>query len=211
MLITIPRIFNKAYITPSAMFFCVLLVCSGWSGCSRKNKILPHSSDTVLVPYQEIENTSMYCYDGPYKVWRLDADYMRKELSDTAQMLAVPVTITTFDSLGAIASTILADSGRTRREMDRFFIWGNVYVRTADNMIIRSQSLWWDKDTHKVGSDDFVQIKTAEGDILRGKGLDANEGFSRWSLRQSVSGSFPNFKERIEKENEPDSADQKNK
>jgi hypothetical protein len=130
---------------------------------------------------------------------------MRKELSDTAQMTATPVTITTFDSLGKVVSVILSDSGRTRKQMDRFFIWGNVYIRTAQNMKIRSQSLWWEKDSHKVGSDDFVEITTAEGDVLRGKGLDANESFSRWSLRRSVSGTFPNFRERFEKESATDS------
>ena len=172
--------------------------------CSKKNKQLPHSADTVVVPYQEFERSTMYCYDGPHRLWRLDTDYMRKELSDTASLLAVPVTIVTFDSAGAIASRILSDSGRMNPDLEHFFIWGNVYVKTADGMIIRSTSLWWDKKTHKVGSDDFVQIHTPEGDVLRGKGLDANESFSRWSLRQSVSGTFPNFKERIEAEDTAD-------
>jgi LPS export ABC transporter protein LptC len=169
-------------------------------GCTKNEKDLPQASDSVSVLYQEAENTSMSCYDGPHKLWRLDTDYMRRELSDTAQMLAVPVKITTFDTTGKAMSIILSDSGRTGQQMERFFIWGNVYIKTSENMIIRSQSLWWEKNTHKVGSDDFVQIKTPEGDVLRGKGLDANESFSRWSLRKNVSGHFPNFRERFEKD-----------
>lgn len=178
----------------------VLGLCFSSGGCAKKRKNIPHSSDTVSVPYQEFGKSQMYFYDGPYKIWRLESDWMRKEMSDTAHMLGVPVVITLYDSLGETGTRILADSGHTTSEMQSFDIWGNVYVKTADNLKIKTQALWWNKQTHKVGSDDFVEITTAEGDVLRGKGLDANESFSKWSLRKSVSGQFPNFRERVERE-----------
>jgi len=174
-------------------------------GCQRK-KSIPQSADSITVPYQEFGKTTLYSYDGPYKIWRLETEYMRKELSDTAKMLAVPVVITMYDSQGTAGTRILADSGNTSKELRDFFIWSNVFIKTDEDLKIKSQSLWWDKETHKVGSDDFVEITTPEGDVLRGKGLDANESFSRWSLRKSVSGEFPNFRERMENEGESDDA-----
>jgi hypothetical protein len=42
--------------------------------------------------------------------------------------------------------------------------------------------------------------------VMRGRGLDATESFSSWTLRSSVSGQFPNFRERMEKD-EPVGAD----
>lgn len=204
-----PAFFRSAVL--SAVILTVPLMSI--TNCSKRSKELPHSNDSVTVPYQEFGKTTMFFYDGPNKVWRLEADYMRKELSDTARMLGVPVKLTLYDSTGMTGTTILSDSGYMNPDMENFFIWGNVYVHTEDNMIIRSQSLWWDKHTAKVGSDDFVQIKTPEGDILRGKGLDADENFSRWSLRKSVSGSFPNFRERMEADGETQdsSAEKKSK
>jgi hypothetical protein len=46
-----------------------------------------------------------------------------------------------------------------------------------------------------------VQIETPKGDVLRGKGLVADEDFSTWTLKQNVSGQFPDFKKRIEDKN----------
>ena len=96
------------------------------------------------------------------------------------------------------ADQIIAVSENTKKELVEFFVWGNVYIKNYDDQIIKSETLWWNKATRKVGSDDFVEIKTPEGDVLRGKGLDATESFSSWSLRENVSGEFPNFKERMD-------------
>lgn len=175
------------------------------SSCSGGKDAIPESSDTVAVPFQEFGRSTLFSYDGTIKLWRLETDYMRKELSDTAHMLAVPVKITQYDSAGNANSLILADSAHTRDGLDSFFIWGDVYVRTQDDLIIRSESLWWNKLSHKVGSEDYVKITTPAGDVLRGKGLDATESFSNWTLRENVSGWFPNFRERAEtEEEEPD-------
>jgi len=43
-----------------------------------------------------------------------------------------------------------------------------------------------------------VQVETTKGDILRGKGLDAVEDFSHFTFKSQVSGQFPDFKRRVE-------------
>ena len=160
-------------------------------GCSGKNKDLPKSASEVVGMYQEIENSSLYFYDGDNKVWQLEARYMRKSLGDTGEILAVPVELSLFDSLGSVSTTVLADSGTTNMEKDTFTVWGNVYVKTRDDLVVKAERLRWSRETHRVKSDRYVQIETPRGDVLRGKGLDANESFSRWSLLSSVSGEFP--------------------
>ena len=66
--------------------------------------------------------------------------------------------------------------------------------------MIRTERLWWNKGRRKVESDTFVQIET-KGDVLRGKGLDAVEDFDI-SFKSDVSGKFPDFKERMESNEE---------
>jgi len=139
----------------------------------------------------------MYAYEGGNKILELETDYMRRGMSDTARTLIAPVDLTIFDSTGQARSKVLADSGTVSSNRDDFFVWGDVYVRTMDKKVIRSQSLWWKKTTHKVGSRDYVEIRTPEGDVLRGKGLDADESFTQWSMN-SVTGEFPDFKERMD-------------
>ena len=176
-----------------AVYLCLFLV---GSGCAKKENI-PQAADTLITPCQEVGASTMYAYNGPHLIWILDSDYSFRTLDDTSSMLVVPVRLSIFDTVGQKTTRILSDSGRTAKEMARFFIWGNVFIKNWDGLIIKSQSLWWDKPTRMVGSDDFVEIRTPDGDVLRGKGLDATESFSWWSLRKKVSGTFPNFKERM--------------
>jgi LPS export ABC transporter protein LptC len=124
---------------------------------------------------------------------------MKKPLADTGKMLVVPVTLWLYDSLGIIRTKVLADSGITTSSLENFTVWGNVYIRNQDSLIVRTQKLWWIKGTRKVSSDTYVQIETPKGDILRGKGLDAVEDFSRFTFKSQVTGKFPNFKDRMDK------------
>lgn len=167
-------------------------------GCSPKKEILPVSKDSITVPYQEFGKTELFSYAGSFKRWELHSNFMRKPLLDTGTMLVVPVRLTLYDSLGKKSSLVLADSGTTDKTMEKFTLWGNVYIRTQDSMVIKSQLLWWNKESKKVESNTYVQIETPKGDVLRGKGLDANESFSRFTFKADVKGRFPDFKNRVE-------------
>ncbi len=166
--------------------------------CTSKNDSIPQASDSLIVPCQEVGKSTLLCFDGPHLIWKLESDYSWKTLDDTSSMLVVPVRFNFYDTLGKKTTLVLSDSGTTTKELEKFFLWGNVYIKNWDGLIINSESLWWNKIARKVGSDDFVEIRTPSGDVLRGKGLDASESFSWWTLRKNVSGEFPNFKERLE-------------
>ena len=170
----------------------------GFSGCGMKKEPLPVSSDRIGSPYQEFDTTSLFSYAGPFLRWKLDAIHMRKPLGDTGLLLVIPVKLTIYDSLGKSESHVLADTGTTSANMDLLTVWGNVFVKTRENMIIRSPKLVWHRLIKKVTSDTNVQIETAKGDVLRGKGLDATEDFSTSTFKSKVSGEFPDFKNRTE-------------
>jgi len=174
----------------------------GGTRCNKKKESLPFSTDSISVPYQELIDAKLIFYDDSLLQWELKADIMRKPLTDTGKMLAYPVDITIFDSSGNVSTRVLADSGSTDGTMEYFKAWGNVLVRTKDSMTVRSEKLWWSKEQRRIESDTFVQIETVKGDILRGKGLDALEDFTRFSFKSEVSGEFPDFKRRVETEEE---------
>ena len=184
----------------SKLFFAIaaigLSLCA--LDCSQKKEALPVSSDSIQAPYQEFGKTTLFFYEGKFKRWKLDADYLKKPLSDTGSMLVIPVRLILFDSLGNLRTRVLADSGTTTSTLESFIVWGNVYIRNQDSLIVRTQKLWWIKGTRKVESNTYVQIETPKGDVLRGKGLDATEDFSHFTFKAEVTGKFPNFKQRME-------------
>lgn len=176
-----------------------LIFCSGlMSSCTKEKENIPVSSDRIGVPFQEFDSTTLYFYVKKYVQWKLSADYMRKSVADTGSILVKPVRLLSYDSVGNFRTKVLSDSGTTNNAMDQFFIWGNVYIRTQDSLVVHTERLWWNKNTRKVTSDTYVQIETPKGDILRGKGLDATEDFSRFTFKSNVSGKFPDFKTRVE-------------
>ena len=177
--------------------FLSILVSAGLY-CAQKKEPIPVSSDSVMSPYQEFGASTLFFYEGKLKRWKLESDYMRKPLADTGTMLVTPVKLTLYDSLGSAQTRVLADSGFTTPSLQSFTVWGNVYIRNQDSLIVRTQKLWWVKEKRKVESDTYVQIETPKGDVMRGKGLDAAEDFSRFTFKAKVSGQFPDFKRRME-------------
>ena len=168
-------------------------------GCSHKKDTVPISNIIVGTPYQEIDSTVMCNYNGPRKVFTLESNHIIKSLTDTGHILAWPVRISVFDSLGKLTSKIISDSGSSDAAMKVLIAWSNVFVKAQNGVRVKAQRLVWDQRTHRVTSETYVQITTQKGDVLRGKGLDAAEDFSSWEFKHDVSGRFPNFKERVDK------------
>jgi LPS export ABC transporter protein LptC len=181
---------------------CAAVVLALWAlgflACGTGRSDLPVAGDTVSVPYQEFGRSTLFSYEGSYKKWKLEAMYMRKSLADTGAILVVPVVLSLYDSVGGARTRVAADSGTTTPSMESFTIWGDVYVRTKDSLVVRTARLSLDNKTRMWHSDTVVQIRTAKGDILQGKGFTAREDFSQSSFKESVSGTFPEFRERFE-------------
>jgi LPS export ABC transporter protein LptC len=170
--------------------------------CTRNKEEIPVTGDTIGVPVQEFSGTTLHFFNKGYIQWKLDADYMCKPVTDTGSITVVPVRLTLYDSTGNVRSRVLADSGIIGNKMQRYNIWGDVYIRTRDSMVVRTERLKWFKVRRRVESDTFVQIETKKGDVLRGKGLDATEDFSKFSFKSDVTGKFPDFGTRVETDEE---------
>lgn len=181
------------------LLFTIAISLIVGGGCSPKKDTVPVSNIIVGAPYQEIDSTVMCNYSGARKVFSLESNHIVKSLTDTGHILAWPVRISVFDSLGKLTSKILSDSGSSDAAMKVLIAWSNVFVKAENGVRVRAQRLVWDQRTHRVTSETYVQITTQKGDVLRGKGCDAAEDFSSWEFKHDVSGRFPNFKERVDK------------
>ena len=186
----------------SEMKVLISIICLLLISCAGKKESLPVSSDGIEISYQEFGEATLYFYNKDNVQWKLEAQTMRKPILDTGSIMVVPVRLTLYDSLGSVSTRVLSDSGTISGSMGSYIVWGDVFIRTSDSLVIRTEKLWWYKDRQKVESDTFVQIETVKGDILRGKGLDATEDFSRFSFKSNVSGKFPDFKKRMESNDE---------
>ncbi|MDR0307959.1 MAG: LPS export ABC transporter periplasmic protein LptC [Chitinispirillales bacterium] len=187
-------------------FICTLYIIISTlvlQGCGPQKDTIPVAGeDVIMEPSQIFNEASLYFYENGVRRWWLDADYMSRPLADTGRLVVVPVRIMVYDSIGRPSTRIVADSGRTDSRMEIFDLWGRVFIRTEEGMTVKSEQLRWHKELRKVTSDTYVQIETPKGDLLRGKGLDAYDDFSRFSFKADVRGKFPDFKRRVEEQDE---------
>jgi LPS export ABC transporter protein LptC len=188
--------------TPAGFLVFIPVMLLSVSSCRKREEPLPVAQDSVAVPVQKFSGSTLFFYNKGYIQWKLKSEHMEKSLSDTGSIEVAPVTLTLYDSLGNERSRVLADSGTIESSMEHYTVWGNVFIRTRDSMVVRTEGLQWFRERQEVESDTFVQIETKKGDVLRGKGLDAKEDFSTFSFKSDVTGEFPNFKERVERDEE---------
>jgi len=193
-MIYIIKMADKSYIT--TLLACAAVFLS--VGCAPKKDPLPVGEKVISSPHQELTNASLYFYQGNAKRWWLDTDYMSRPLTDTGNITVAPVRITVYDSLGKPSTNILSDSGSSDSKMAIFDLWGRVNIKNSEGMVVTGERLRWYKDERRITSDTFVQVETKKGDILRGKGLEAMDNFSRFSFNSDVQGVFPDFKRRME-------------
>ena len=92
--------------------------------------------------------------------------------------------LTFFDEDGKINNTVRANYGKYEKMKDLYFIRGNVIVHNpAKNETMRTEELFWDKQTRKIHTDKFVTVKT-EDEFLQGQGLTADQNFSHWKFKK---------------------------
>jgi len=143
---------------------------------------------------QELTNATMTSYDDTLKTWRLVTEKLTQDPA-SKQVMVAPVDLEMYNDSGFVTTHVLSDSGLTTSSGDNFFIWGNVVITDRDGNTMKSQSLGWDKEDRLLTSSDYVEIRTFDGEIMRGKGFEAKDDLSRWEFKSNVSGEYNNVDE----------------
>ncbi len=193
--------FSPGHLSGRSIIVLFAVVCATFTMCTRKESNIPVAQDTVGAAQQTIQGCTIRYYEKQQLKWRLNSSQILRTMGKNGDTRATPVYLRLYSEDGDSSSRIIADSGRTNAANTRFRVWGNVHVWTPDSLVIRAQSLTWNQKTHEITSDSYVEIKTSLGDVMRGKGLTANESFTRWEFHENVSGSFPRFERRMQQEN----------
>ena len=97
------------------------------------------------------------------------------------------VLIDFYDATGSqVVTTIRSDSGKYDKAKDLYTVMGHVVVRNkAKQEKLQTKLLNWNPNTKKVYTPERVVVSSQlTGEKLYGLGLDANQDFSRYSIRK---------------------------
>jgi LPS export ABC transporter protein LptC len=177
----------------------VLIFCS----CSqKKNSNIILSGDSAADSISQVINFStITAYRDGNKIWELSADEII-QISDSKRIKANPVKMLIYGDSSKVNAVVTADSGISNENNDSLFLWGNVRIDAKSGEKLSSNSLEWRKREKILTSNDFVEISTSDGEIMRGKGFRADEGFEWWEFAKEVSGKFPSIEAEFGKDGE---------
>ena len=175
----------------------LLTLCS----CSRdKNASTILSSDSSGDSVSQIlEFSVINAYRGGNRLWELKSHKLTQSAIDS-RITASPVKLTLFDDTAGVSGILTADNGIANAKMDSLFVWGNVKIDATSGERLLSATLEWHKNEKLLLSEDLVEISTADGEIIRGRGFRAAENFEWWDFATEVSGNFPSMQAEFEKE-----------
>jgi LPS export ABC transporter protein LptC len=109
-----------------------------------------------------------------------------KNVSEPFTILSKGVNVTFFDEQEKISSTLKAQYAIHYEISDRMEVRYAVEVVNSKGDKLQTEKLTWDKTTHRIYTKELVTITTPTQKII-GKGLESNEDFSRYSIKNIVA------------------------
>ncbi len=95
------------------------------------------------------------------------------------------VYIEFYNDSSKVKTTLKADYGIRYEKNKRTEVKKNVEVVNVNGEILNTDKLNWDEALRKIYTDVPVSIKT-KNDVLRGSGMQANEDFTEWEMKDPV-------------------------
>lgn len=94
------------------------------------------------------------------------------------------INVEFYDEHQVKSSVLTANYGKYNKEKNLYTVTGNVIIRNlTEGKSLKTEVLNWNPLTEKVYTEENVTIQTPE-DILWGKGLDADQRFEHYKIRE---------------------------
>jgi LPS export ABC transporter protein LptC len=132
-------------------------------------------------PMVELEDVIFY-YSDSAQVKVKGTTPHRMEYADGNQEFPKGLYLEFYDELGKIESTIKADIAYYNKEKNEWLGQQNVVVENSETgQQLNTEELFWLPTDERIYTDKFVTIKR-EGEILHGRGLEASQDLSTYSI-----------------------------
>ena len=162
----------------AAIFCGCLFLCS----CENDiEKVNAWNKKKVMVE-EATKVESLFSQEGKLRA-KLTAPLMLRYQSDTIYV-EFPKTLHVdfFDSTGKKESQLDARYGKYFESLNKVFLKDSVVVANIKGDTLRSPELWWDQNKQKFYTDKLVRLKTVDKQIYGGRGMEADQDLSGWSI-----------------------------
>ncbi len=136
-------------------------------------------------PISEVYDATHYYSDSAVVKLKIETP-VQWDFENGDQEFPEGIFIEFFDNLGQTTNTLRADHCKYTFEDKVYKATGNVVMKgIKTNEQLNTEELFWDMDKERVYTDKFVMIET-ENQIVKGNGLESNQDFTEWEIKNSV-------------------------
>ena len=96
-----------------------------------------------------------------------------------------------FDSLFHIEVTILADTAWNFTAQQKWQLRGNVHIQNIGGDEFDTEELFWSQAEGRVFSDKYIEIRQADGTLMRGYGFESNQAMTEYRIFRPHDSRFP--------------------
>lgn len=166
------------------LFFQAAILCSCLFvlGCENDvAEVNKWNSKKIMVDEAYTVQT-IFSQGGELKA-KLKAPVMLRYQADTVSV-EFPKTLHVdfFDSTGKKESELDALYGKYFESLNKVLLRDSVVVSNIKGDTLKTSELWWDQNTRKFYTDSLVRLRTVDKTIYGGKGMEADQDLSRWSI-----------------------------
>jgi LPS export ABC transporter protein LptC len=156
------------------------------SSCQNDAKEIVAVSAPKLLPTQQGKGITMIYTDSARLKMILKAPKMQTYDNDVPEpftVLSEGVMIDFFNQNQKPETTLRANYGVHYPNKKRMEVKYNVVVVNKDGERLNTEHLIWDENQKKIMSDAFVKITTGK-EVIMGKGLESNQDFTQYQIKE---------------------------
>jgi LPS export ABC transporter protein LptC len=181
-------LFRKLIRFFSFYFFIVLIFLS----CQNNTKEIEQvTKKDAIFPTDHGKQVEILYTDSGFVRWRLTSPVMNHYTYNIKERyLEMPegLYLEFFNDSNKVKTTLKANYGIRYEVSKRTEVKYKVVVTNMNGEVLNTEQLFWDETTRKIYTKEFVKITTKK-EILMGTGLEANEDFSEYEIK-NISGSI---------------------
>lgn len=176
-------LWSAAWIHVSRLTF---LVVGGWafSGCENDPEVVNALNERKPNIEEAFNIQSFLSSNGRLRA-KLVAPYMKRYILDTSYLeFTRSLHVNFFDSTGKVESQVDALYGKYFETQSKVYLRDSVIAFNVKGDTLRTPDLWWDQNTRKFYTDKIVRFKSASKIIYGGKGFEADQDLSHYTIFQ---------------------------
>ncbi len=174
-----------------SLLFLLMVWCFAIASCQTDRNEIMALGKKVVMPSLTGKDVTMLYSDSTVLKIKLKTPQMQKYEKDVKEPVTIMpqgVFVVFYDEKGKEATTLKADYGVRYEVSKKMEVKYNVEVINVNGEKLNTEHLIWDEQKKKITSNVFVKITTAK-EIIMGKGLEANQDFTQYEIKE-VTGSI---------------------